>query len=156
MQYWETIKKTHEIVQVMAPLVTRKQNSFKVTQVKKSVYCKDTELSQNQTTWNQVQLSIRGGWEEREQLAATSISLSWATGSSPLSAPCQLHFPFSVEQLPPCTHQLANSCHYFQFTVPSHHQVSAILSPVLGSQDRLPSAPSSPNAKSHKVRFLTN
>lgn len=50
MQYWETIKKTHEIVQVMAPLVTRKQNSFKVTQVKKSVYCKDTELSQNQMT----------------------------------------------------------------------------------------------------------
>lgn len=50
MQYWETIKKAHEISQVMAPLVTRKQNSFRVTQVKNSVYCKDTGLLQNQRT----------------------------------------------------------------------------------------------------------
>lgn len=141
MQYWETIKKTHEIVQVMAPLVTRKQNSFKVTQVRKSVYCKDPELSQNQMTWNQVPLSIRGGWEKQKQLATTSISLSWATGSSLLSASCQFHFPSSAEQVPPCTHQLANGYHYFQFTVTSHHQVSAILCLVLSSQDRISSAP---------------
>ena len=48
MQCWETIKKAGKIVQVMAPLVARKQNSFKVTQVENGVYCKEIEFSQNQ------------------------------------------------------------------------------------------------------------
>ena len=37
-----------DVVQVMAPLVARKQNSFKVTQVENGVYCKEIEFSQNQ------------------------------------------------------------------------------------------------------------
>lgn len=61
------LKKTLAIVQVMGPLVARKQKSFKVTQVKKCAYCKDTEFSQNQRTRNQ------GSWtpgEMRETEAA--------------------------------------------------------------------------------------
>lgn len=44
-----TIKKTDEIVHVIAPLVAREQNSFRVTQVKNSVYRSVTEFSQNQS-----------------------------------------------------------------------------------------------------------
>lgn len=141
MQYWETIKKAHEISQVMASLVTRKQNSFRVTQVKNSVYCKDAELLQNQRTWNQVQPSIRGDGEEQKQLSTTSISLSLATGSSFLSASCQLHLPFSAEQLPPFTHQLANGGQCFQFMGPSHHPLLAVLCLKSSSQGRIHSAP---------------
>lgn len=42
---WDTIKRAHEIVQIMSPLVARKQTSLKIIQVKMNVYCKDTEFS---------------------------------------------------------------------------------------------------------------
>ena len=138
MQCWEAIKKTWNCSSYGS--LGCKKTKLRVTQVKNSVYCKEAELSQNQRTWNQVQSSIRGDGEEQKQLATGSISLSWATGSSLLFPSCQLHFPFSAEQLPPFTHQLANVCHYFQFTRLFHHQLSAILCLILSSQDRICSA----------------
>ena len=123
----------------MVVWVARTQNSFRVTRVKNSVYYKETELSQNQRTWNQVQPSIKGDAEEQKHLAPGSISLPWATGSSLLcfsSAP----FSFLCRTAAPFTHQLANGCHYFQFTRLSHHQLPAILCLISSSQDKICSA----------------
>lgn len=126
------------------------KTEFKVTLVKNDVYCKDTEFSQNQRTQSE---HLEDG-EEQKQLAATSLSLSWATDSPFLSASCQLYFPFSEEQLPPFTHQPIHGGHYFQFTGPPHHQLSTILCFMSSSRQNLFSL--AHLLVQHKVRFLAN
>lgn len=92
-------------------------------------------------------------WAEQKQPALTSVTLSWATGSSLLSTYYQFNFSFFAEQLLPFTHQLLNGCYYFQFTGSSHHQLSAVLCLVSNSQDSICSWL---GARSCNVRFLTN
>ena len=84
--------------------------------------------------------------EYRGRCRGTEAPGSWLyfslLGHGLFSALCFSSAPFSFlcRTAAPFTHQLANGCHYFQFTRLSHHQLSAILCLISSSQDKICSA----------------